>query len=84
MADEENDPERRARVNAIAFALQEASVGKPIRDTQTAVANAVARMAFSSEDPEAVVLTTIEAISEVYRAFARHKRQGTPVDEVLN
>lgn len=84
MVDEEQDPDRIASMGAIVAAIQSATEGKTIGDTQAAIANVVARMAFAQENPEVVVLTTIEVISEVYRAYAIRKRSGAPTDEILN
>ena len=84
MAEEEKDPERSLRIDAMVQRFQEATEAQGIGEVQIAVANFVALMSVKQGDKsEAVLLTTIEAISEVYRSVREHVKAGKK-PEIVN
>jgi len=78
MAAEEKDAERLVRVQEISDGLTAAIADKPIGDIQAAIANVLGLMCLRQEDPEALILSTIEIISEVFRAQRYHLKHGAP------
>jgi hypothetical protein len=80
MAEEEQDPERRQRIAALVIAIQRATDEQIIGDVQVALANVIALMCLSREDPEHLFLVTQESLSEVFRAQRQHRREGKAPD----
>lgn len=85
MADEV-DPERVHAIGEIVAAIIKATEGKTVGDAQIAMANAICRMAVSinPEDPDRIVLLTIEHISEVWRAYRLRWKEGLSLDHILD
>jgi len=85
MASPEKDPERQLRVTKLMSEILSACEGSTIQDMQCAVGNAVARIALLHEDPEEVLLSTIESHIEIYRATRGFIREGKrPPPEIIN
>ncbi len=78
MAEEEQDPEKRLRLERIVLELQAATSGKLFSEVQSAFANTVAIMCLSMgvEVADEMFIATQAAMAEVYLAIRSRVRQG--------
>ena len=79
---EEQDEDRRLRIEGMMEGIRRALNGSELQDAQTALANAVAYICLLSTDsnPDRLFLNMIDSMLEVYRTMSNRQLRGNDRD----